>query len=117
MNKIHKLDRLIQNINKAGQIQFQIDKGAKNIYKQLNNRLLVAEYRESGKIPDNFRHKLQYKIQIDNVIIFYRSVIIENETDVKIFKNLCYQEILTYIFLTRLPIWKESIELITHKQH
>lgn len=70
-----------------------------------------------GEIHEN-EFFIKCKLQIENVIIFYRDCSLLNKKRSKTileFKNICYTEILLHILLVRLPIWKESVEILNKK--
>lgn len=97
----HKLDILFEGLNniKVPEIDGSYTKYPIN-----------AEYRLSKKV--NFgilKDMFQCRIQIDNVLLFFEETVLEEKTNIEKAKDSCYDKILTYLMLTRLRTWKESM--------
>lgn len=75
---------------------------------------LLAEYRTVGVEGANYSGKSVIRIDINNITIFfhtfYHHTSLPDEQEMERIKDHWYKEILRYILLVRLPIWKESIE-------
>ncbi len=82
---------------------------------------ILAEFKVSPRIlPDNL-FQVKYKLEVNKVTVHYYEIRIRhinetiNQEAINDFKSVCYNQLLSYLLLVRLPVWKESIEDLHYK--